>query len=130
MSELADLAGLDYEKLAELESLVTSLPEATSINANFALPEVLMAVTPGLSIREAERLVSRRASTPFKSVQDFVNALPENIRHTTKPALYIVESQYFLVESEAWFGRAHCQLHAFVFRQRGKMPDVLWLRRV
>ncbi|WP_153111866.1 type II secretion system minor pseudopilin GspK [Propionivibrio limicola] len=130
LSELAELAGLDPEKMAALEPLVTSLPDATSVNANFAPPEVLMAVTPGLSIREAERLVSRRVATPFKSGQDFVNALPESIRHTTKPANYTVESQYFIAESEAWFGRAHLQLQALLYRQRGKVPDILWIRRV
>ncbi len=129
LAELADLAGIDGDKLVTLEPLVVILPEATSINVNFASPEVLMAVTPGLSVKDAERLVTRRATEHFKSAQDFVNALPENLRTSTPSAPYAVESQYFLSETDAWSGRAHLRLQALLFRQRSKMPETVWVRR-
>ena len=129
LTELAELAGIDPEKLGALENLVTVLPDATSVNVNFAPPEVLMAITPGLSIKDAERLVSRRTTAPFKSAQDFVNALPENLRTSTQSATYTVESQYFLSEADAWFGRAHLRLQALLYRQRSRMPETVWVRR-
>lgn len=129
LAELAELAGIGAEKVAVLEPLVTVLPEATSINVNFAPPEVLMAVTPGLSLREAERLVIRRTADPFKSGQDFVNALPGQLRTTVRPTAFAVESQYFLAEAEAQSGRAHLRLQALLYRQRGRMPVILGIRR-
>ena len=132
LAELAALAGLsggDAERLAAFEPFTVLLPEATSVNVNFAPPEVLMAVTPGLSLQDAEVLVGRRARGHFTSGQDFVNALPEALRTTARPALYTVESQYFLSEADAWFGRAHVRLQALLYHQRAAMPDILWVRR-
>jgi len=129
LAELADLAGIDGEKLMVLEPLTVILPEATSVNVNFAPPEVLTALTPGLSLKDAERLVSRRATEHFKSAQDFVNALPENLRTSTASAPYTVESQYFLSETDAWCGRAHLRLQALLYRQRSKMTETVWVRR-
>lgn len=135
-ADLADLAGLaglsgaDAERLAAIEPLTVLLPESTSVNVNFAPPEVLMAVTPGLSLKDAETLVGRRARGHFTSGQDFVNALPEDLRASARPALYTVESQYFLSEAESWFGRAHVRLQALLYRQRARMPEIVWVRRL
>jgi len=129
LAELAELAGVDGEKLMALESLIVILPEATSVNVNFATPEVLMAITPGLSLKDAERLVSRRSTAHFKSAQEFVNALPESMRTSTQSGSYTVESQYFLSETNAWFGRAHSRLRVLLYRQRGNLPETVWVRR-
>lgn len=129
LAELAALAEIEAEKLAALEPMLTILPEATAVNVNFATPEVLMAVTPGLSIKEADRLVSKRARAHFASVQDFVKALPESVRASAKSDAYCVESQYFYSDVNAAFGRAHVRLQALIYRQRSKMPETVWVRR-
>lgn len=130
LAELAGLPGADAQRLAPIEPLTVLLPEATSVNVNFAPPEVLMAVTPGLSLKDAETLVNRRARAHFTSAQDFVNALPDDLRTSTKSAVYTVESQYFLSETDAWFGRAHIRLQALLYRQRGRIPEVVWVRQM
>lgn len=129
LAELSALTGIDAGKLATLETLVAILPEATAVNVNFASPEVLMAVTPGLAAGEAEQLVSRRASAYFKNVGDFTAALPERLRTTAVSSAYTVESQYFLFEAQSWSGRAQVRLQALLYRQRNKMPEIVWLRR-
>ena len=129
LAELSSLTGIDAGKLAALETLVVILPEASAVNVNFASPEVLMAVTPGLAAGEAEQLVSRRASAYFKSVAEFTAALPERLRTTAVSSAYTVESQYFLFEAQSWFGRAQVRLQALLYRQRNKMPEIVWLRR-
>jgi len=129
LAELAGLSGADAGRLATLEPMVALLPSATSVNVNFAPPEVLMAVTPGLSLPGAESLVTRRAREHFASAQDFVNALPGELRTSTKPAIYTVESQYFLSEAESWYGRAHVRLQALLYRQRGLLPEVVRVMR-
>ncbi|MDR0439994.1 MAG: type II secretion system minor pseudopilin GspK [Candidatus Accumulibacter sp.] len=132
LSELADLAGLtgaDSEKLATIEPLIAFLPESIPLNINFAPPEVLMAATPGLSLNDAESLVNRRARAHFTTVRDFVNALPKKLRASASATRYTVESQYFLCETEAWYGRARVRLEALLYRQRGRMPEIVWVRR-
>jgi general secretion pathway protein K len=133
LAELAALAGLsDAEagKLAMIAPLLAFLPESTPVNVNFAPPEVLMAVTPGLSLKEAESLVNRRARAHFESVREFLDALPDPLRPSALATRYTVESQYFLAETEAWYGRVSIRLQALLFRQRGKMPEIVWLRRL
>ena len=130
LAGLAELSGSDAQRLALIEPWTALLPEATSVNVNFAPPEVLMAVTPGLSLQDAETLVNRRAQAHFTSAQDFVNALPDSLRTSTRSAAYTVESQYFLSEAESWFGRAHVRLQALLYRQRARMPEILWVRRL
>ena len=130
LSELAELAGIDAAQLAALETLVTILPESTPVNVNFAPPELLVAITPGLGLADAEQIVSRRAANHFKSVPDFLKALPEGARNTAVTAAYGVESQYFLSDIETAFGRAHLRWQALLHRQTGKMPELLWVRRL
>lgn len=127
--ELAQLAGVDADKIAILEPWVVVLPEATAVNVNFAPPEVLMAITPNLSLGEAEQMANLRAKNYFNSAQQFVNKLPEAARLTAKSATYTVESQYFQSDTEAWFGRAHVHLQALIYRQRNKMPDILTVKQ-
>ena len=131
LAELAGLSGGDAEKLMAIEPLTALFPESTPVNVNFAPPEVLMAVMPGLSQKDAESLVNRRARAHFTSTRDFIEALPEKVRASTtaSTALYTVESQYFLAEAEAAYGRAYVRLRALLFRQRGKMPEIVWIAR-
>jgi general secretion pathway protein K len=132
LSELAGLSGLtgaDAGRLMAIEPLTVLLPESLPVNVNFAPPEVLMAVTPGLSLKDAESLVSRRARTHFTSPREFLNALPEKPRASAPASLYTVESQYFLSEAEAWYGRVHVRMQALLYRQRGRMPEIVWVRR-
>jgi general secretion pathway protein K len=133
LAELAGLAGLDgadAQRLAAIEALTVLLPEPTPVNVNFAPPEILMAVTPGLSLRDAESLVGLRARSPFTSVRGFIRILPEKLRApATASRRYAVESQYFLAEADAWNGRAHVRFQALLHRQRGRMPEIVWVRR-
>ena len=130
LSELAQLAEIDPAKLAALDPLLTILPENTAVNVNFAAPEILAATTPGLPLGEAEQVVSRRAAAHFRSVQDYVNALPERLRGVASMTRYCVESQYFIAEVDSWFGRAHLRYNALIYRQRNRMPELLWVRRI
>jgi len=130
LSELAELAGIDAAQISPLDPLLTILPESTSINVNFAPPEVLVAVTPGLTLGEADRIVGQRAAAHFKSRQAYLSALPERLRSASATFDYGVESIYFMSEVEAWFGRAHLRVQALVYRQRNKMPELIWVRRL
>jgi general secretion pathway protein K len=132
LTELAGLAGLsgaDSEKLALIEPLTAFLPEPTPVNVNFAPPEILMAVTPGFSLKDAESLVSRRARAHFTSPQEFIRALPEKTRASVSATLYTVESQYFLAEAESWYGRVYVRMQALLYRQRGRMPEIVWVKK-
>lgn len=129
LADLEEMAGIEQGKLRPLEARVTLLPEITPVNVNFAGPEVLAAVTPGLSLGEAERIVGERLGGHFKTVQDFLKALPEAVRNNAKADAYTVESRYFLIETASLFGQAQAHYRGLIRRDKGKMPGLLWVER-
>ena len=129
LADLAEMAGIEQGKLRPLEAWVTLLPEMTPVNVNFAGPEVLAAVTPGLALAQAEQIVGQRLGGHFKSVQEFLKALPENLRSSADSGAYTVESKYFLSETESWFGLAQVHYQGLIYRQKGQMPALIWLKR-
>jgi general secretion pathway protein K len=74
-------------------------------------------------------VVSRRAAVYFENSQEYINALPERLHAMAVSSEYAVESQYFLSETYARFGRAQVRLQALIYRQRNKMPEIIWVRR-
>jgi general secretion pathway protein K len=67
--------GLPVATVAALQPYVTVLPARTTVNLNTAPPEVIYAVVDGLSMADAQRLVSIREQAPFRSVPDARNAI-------------------------------------------------------
>ena len=76
---LADLAwlGFDAATVARLAPWLDMLPVRTTVNANTAPREVLMAVIPTLDAGSAERLVQLRQRKPFETSDDLKRQLPE-----------------------------------------------------
>jgi len=62
--------GLAPQTVAALRPYVTILPTRTPVNLNTASAEVIYASMPGIGMAEAQRLVSARQGTPFRSVAD------------------------------------------------------------
>ena len=96
-SRLSDLAwaGIEAATLAQLEPYVDLLPVATAVNANTAPREVLMAAIDGIDLGTAERLVQRRQSKPFRSLDDIRAELPAAA--VLEAARVGVSSSYFEV---------------------------------
>lgn len=71
-SKLAQLGwlGIGRSSLAVLEPHVTVLPVRTTLNLNTASPQAMAASVPGLDMAQAQRLVSERERSPFKTLAD------------------------------------------------------------
>lgn len=67
--------GVDAAAMARLQPYVTLLPARTKVNINTAPREVLAAVIPGMDLGGAERIVQRRARTPYKQPQELLAEL-------------------------------------------------------
>ena len=86
--QIEDLAwyGVDPKALLQLKPFIELLPPATppvpgqpvvlsTINANTASPEVLMAALPGITRAQAQQIILRRQSKPLASINDLWSAL-------------------------------------------------------
>jgi general secretion pathway protein K len=69
--------GLPLATVAALQPYVTVLParQGTPVNLNTASAEVIFAAVDGLSMADAQRLVSAREQTPFRTVPEAKNAI-------------------------------------------------------
>ncbi|MBI2770231.1 MAG: type II secretion system minor pseudopilin GspK [Burkholderiales bacterium] len=62
--------GLPVQTVAVLQPYITILPGRTTVNLNTAGAEVISAAVNGLGVADAQRLVSQRDSSPFRSISD------------------------------------------------------------
>lgn len=128
--ELAAVPGFTPEVIGRLEPLVSFLPASTPVNVNFVSPEVLSALTPGLSTSEAQTILSKRAAQHFISVSAFLDAVPERWRKTLSAYRWTVQSDYFLLTSESWFGRVYLRYQTLLRREGRNIATVVWMKRV
>jgi general secretion pathway protein K len=87
--------GFDAATIERLRSWVVLLPQRTPLNLNTAAREVIAAAVEGLDLSSAERIVSTRARTPFKSMAE-VQALLPGVQ--LDPNRVGVASRYFEVQ--------------------------------
>jgi general secretion pathway protein K len=117
IGELAWVKGFDAGIIKRLQPYVSVLPESnTDVNVNFAPPEVLMAMLPGLSLQEARQYVVQIKAAPFTTkaeLDNFLEGLPKNVK---KEGNLIVSSQYFMVTGYATQGDGASAAHALLYR--------------
>jgi len=84
--------GLSPSSVAALRPYVSVLPVRTSVNLNTASAEVLVASVPNLSMADAQKLVSARASKYFRSTADARTLL-------NQPGINFSESEHGVASS-------------------------------
>jgi general secretion pathway protein K len=124
--------GMSPRSIEALGPYVTMLPESAPVNLNSALVPVLEAVIPGLDRATARQLVARREQRPWRSVQEFEDALrallPDGPGPTPfDPARLSVKSRYFVVRSTVRIGRSVLQ-EATLLERNDRWVRVLWRR--
>lgn len=129
VEELRLVRGFDDATIKRLTPFVSALPPGTKININFVAPEVLAALL-NIDLNLAKEIVRQRDKEPLTSDaeidQKFNGTLPEAI----KASNYLtVETDYFLSEVDARFGRVTVAYRAMLFRKDQLMPKVVWMRR-
>lgn len=87
--------GFDAAAIERLRGWIILLPQRTPLNLNTAAREVIAAAVDGLDLSSAERIVSTRARTPFKSLAE-VQALLPGVQ--LDPNRVGVASRYFEVQ--------------------------------
>ena len=96
-SQLAWL-GLSPAALRTLQPYVTVLPQRTPVNINTASAIVLHACIPKLSLADAQKLVTARAQSHFRSLSEVAKTL-DNPDQALSESLHSVNSSYFEVQA-------------------------------
>jgi general secretion pathway protein K len=106
--------GLPVATVAALQPYVTVLParQGTPVNLNTAPAEVIYAAVDGLSMADAQRLVSIRGQAPFRSVPDARNAIGASAEMFALGQVHVaIASNFFEV-------RARLRLDQLVVEER------------
>jgi type II secretory pathway component PulK len=75
-------------------------------------------------------VISRRGNKHFANFNEFVAALPENLRSKANSSNYTVQSLYFVMLAKTAYDRVHVRYQALLKRVDGQtMPTIVWARR-
>jgi general secretion pathway protein K len=119
--------GLPQSSVQALDAYATLLPLRTPVNLNTAPALVLVAVLPGLDLRQAQTLVAQRALAHYPSVAQALKAA--NVRaDQVNAARFSVASRYFTVRGRLRIGDTVVQELSLVERE-GTSVKVLWRQR-
>lgn len=125
IDDIASLLQVDDATRFAMNRAMTLLPAATFVNINTAPPEVIAAMTPGLSLSQARSLTGDRDRGQwFINSSDFANRLTSLAPTTKVPAVAITSSWYMATGTIA-YERARLTLHALL-SNTGGTPRVLW----
>jgi general secretion pathway protein K len=128
LSEVALIQGFTHKSLEKLQPLFTTLPIYTPINVNTADAQVLSALSPNISDDVVTLVIKHREENPFKSSADFFTLLKKeatkDIEKQIPEHLVRVQSHFFLLQSNTWFGEGQIQQYSVLFRQPGKAKNL------
>ena len=119
--------GLPQSSVEALRPYATVLPSRTAVNLNTASAEVLVAVLPGLDLRQAQTLVVQRAQAHYQTVAQALRAANVQSDQVNAQRLGIA-SRYFAVRGRLRIGDTVVQELSLVERQ-GTNVRVLWRQR-
>jgi general secretion pathway protein K len=126
ISELRLIKGYEPEIIEKLRPLVAALPEVTALNVNTASAEVLSTVAENMSLSDGESLVEARGEDGFETVAKFTQQKELSGKQQLTAEQLSVESNWFLMVSEANIGQSRARLASLIQRTA---DDTLVVRR-
>lgn len=126
VSELLWL-GLTPASLSLLGPHITLLPTRTPVNLNTASVEVIHAVTPGLEMADAQKLVSARQLSPFRALTDAAQ-ISAGRPGQFNESLHSVSSRFFEVRGSLRLDQTTLEERSLVQRD-GLTVRTLWRHR-
>ena len=128
VDDLLIVPGFTPEAIAKLKELVVFLPVATPININTASAQVISARIAGISLSEAQQLVSTRNQAYFRNLVDlrgrWTNKVPP-----PPSSLVNTQTNYFIVHGHVQLDRSSLDADALVERKpvTGR-TRIVWIR--
>lgn len=104
--------GVPERTVAVLRPYVTVLPLRAPVNLNTASAEVMHAMVPGLSMADAQRLVSARERSPFRDVGEARLAIG------AEPSMFSAEQAYVGINTNYFEVRSRLRLDRLMIEER------------
>lgn len=126
VSELLWL-GLTPESLKVLSPYITLLPTRTPVNLNTASAEVIYAITPGMEMAEAQKLMGARQRSHFRALSDATQVSAGRTGQFTE-SLHTVSSRFFEVRGSLRLDQITLEERSLLQRD-GLTVRTLWRHR-
>ncbi|MGI4721554.1 MAG: type II secretion system minor pseudopilin GspK [Janthinobacterium lividum] len=129
VDDLLAVQGMTPAILAQLKPFLIVLPQATTINVNTAPAELLAALSPEITLSEAQRLVARRKTAPWRDMANFRNEIRSG--DSVSDEVAATKSDWFLVQSRIRLDRAALNAESLIQRRGilGGGTVVIWTRQ-
>lgn len=129
VDDLLAIPGFSPAAVAKLRDLVVFLPIATPINVNTASAQVISARIAGISLSDAQQIVTNRDQAYFRDMADF-NAR-WNKGAAPNPNLISTQTNYFIVHGHVRLGRSMLDQEALIERTPvSGATRVVWVREM
>jgi general secretion pathway protein K len=129
VDDLLSIPGFTPASLTQLSDKVVFLPIATPINVNTASAEVISAKIAGISLSDAQQLVTSRDSAYFRSLTDF-QARWTNTQVAVPDATVVsTQTNYFIAHGKVRLNRSALDVDALIERTPGTgLTRIAWIR--
>lgn len=128
VDDLLAVPGFTPSDIEKLKQLVVFLPVPTPININTASAEVISARIAGLSLSDAQQIVTTRNQAYFRGLVDLRSRWTSSVP-LPPPALVNTQSNYFIVHGQVQIDRSSSDTDALIERKpiTGK-TRIVWIR--
>ncbi len=129
VDDLLSIPGFTPESIARLKELVVFLPIPTPINVNTASAQVMSAKIPGISLSDAQQLVTSRDRAYFRSMTDFAARWVYSNAAAPDSTVVNTQTNYFIVHGKVRLNRSALDVDALIERTPVTgITRVVWIR--
>lgn len=131
VDDLLAVPGFTQEVIDKLKELVVFLPVATPININTASAQVISARIAGLSLSDAQQIVTTRDQAYFRNLVDFKARWTNTKVPVPNSSLVNTQSNYFIIHGRVQLDRSALEANALIERKpvTGK-TRIVWIREI
>ena len=115
ISELRLVEGMTPDTYAVVAPFLTALPGNTSININFARPEILLAIGNEITDSDIARIEEARDSGLFDSTESLLTFI-QGLQGDFDEQMLSVSSNYFLLQTRVAVGSAAMTIYSILHR--------------
>ena len=124
IGNLSRVIGFNNNIVARNTQYFVVLPEVTPINFNTASAEVLRLAFPALGQLELDAIIAQRNIAPFQNTAELMGILGDKAKVAENQIA--VGSRYFLVNTQAVYGKTTVNVSALLKRDGAGWPKIIW----
>ena len=131
VDDLLAIPGFTTDAVVKLRGLVVFLPIATPVNINTASAQVISARIAGISLSDAQQIVTGRDQAYYRDMTDLGARWDKSKGEAPGIAIVSTQTNYFIVHGHVRLGRSVFDQDALIERTPGSgATRVVWVRDI